>query len=383
MSRITGLPILAPLEKQMVSRSQIEAYLKENLRQEYTPRELHIQQATLEAFGFVSHDFDLEKFLIRFYTEQAAGFYDPRRKTMFIADWVDPAVQETVLAHELTHALQDQNFDMERFLHARRDDDDATAARQAVVEGYATAAMMQHMMGGTPLGSLPSLTPLLDQVMHQQFEEFPVFNQAPFFFRYQALFPYSAGLGFVQHGLAQGGWQKVNQVFDFPPQTTKEIFQPELYFEHRTLPPVALPRPAPLADVPRLKRLDENSLGQLGYYALLGQLISESEAQSEARNWLGDRYLLYEDSATHRYTLVARARWTTTESALAFFRDYHTILIKKFPALLPAPSAGESVFIGSTPSGSVILVRRGHECLWAEGVPSGREPSMLAFLKSL
>ena len=63
------------------------------------------------------------------YTEQAAGFYDFKRKTMFIADWGSgPDMQAMTLAHELTHALQDQNFDLDRYVHARHNDDDATGA---------------------------------------------------------------------------------------------------------------------------------------------------------------------------------------------------------------------------------------------------------------
>src|SRR5438876_9006511 len=159
MSEITGLLIKAPLKKQIVGRAEIKDYLTENLKQEYTPRELHQQEAMLQAFGLVSSDFDLAKFLVTFYTEQAAGVYDPRRKTMLIADWVGEDMQKMVLAHELTHALQDQNFDLQKFLHAVRDDDDASSARQAIVEGHATAAMMQEIIKPAALASLPSPQP--------------------------------------------------------------------------------------------------------------------------------------------------------------------------------------------------------------------------------
>ncbi len=158
MSRITGLPIKAPVKKQVVSRPEIEKYLTQNLHEEMTPAEIHAQEALVRAFGLVSRDFNLEKFLISFYTEQAAGFYDPKRQTMFIADWIPAETQTMVLSHELTHALQDQSWDLESYMHAARDDDDATAARQAVVEGYATAAMLQQAAGGRIWDNcLPSL----------------------------------------------------------------------------------------------------------------------------------------------------------------------------------------------------------------------------------
>ncbi|PYV01361.1 MAG: hypothetical protein DMG26_13760, partial [Acidobacteria bacterium] len=125
----------------------------------------------------------LGKFLVSFYTEQAAGVYDPRRKTMLIADWVGEDMQKMVLAHELTHALQDQNFDLEKFLHAVRDDDDSTSARQAIVEGHATAAMMQEMIKPASLTTMPSLQPLMGMMIQRPMAQFPAFSGAPFFFR--------------------------------------------------------------------------------------------------------------------------------------------------------------------------------------------------------
>ena len=392
MSELTGLPIKSSLKKQIISRTEVERYLAENLRVEMTPQEIHIQEATLLAFGLVSPDFNLEKFLISFYTEQAAGFYDPHRKTMFIADWVEPDMQRFVLAHELTHALQDQNFDLEKFLKAVRPDDDASNARQALVEGHATAAMIQQVIAPMKLEDMPALEPLMAQVIHQQYEEFPAFNRAPFFFRLQALFPYIEGMGFMQRGLQEGGWRRLNSLFNDPPKTTKEIFEPQAYFEKQQLPKVSLPHPAPLAGIPGLNFLAENILGELGYYAVLGQLISEDEAKSVATRWLADRYLLYERAAagpspglTHEgkeYTLVSRTRWSGPEAALAFFRDYHSILARKYPELAPDKRSTTDLFIGTAANGQVILLRKGDECLWAEGIPTAQSEAMLNWLNS-
>lgn len=393
MSATTGLPIQAPIEKQIISRPEVRKYLVENLHAEMTPREIHIQQATLQAFGLVSREFDLEKFLISFYTEQAAGFYDPRRKIMFIADWPTPEMQKLVLAHELTHALQDQNFDLQKFLRAAREDDDATGARQAVVEGHATAAMMQRLVEPVELTDLPSLEPLMAQVIHQQYEEFPAFSKAPFFFRFQALFPYVEGMGFMQRTLAQGGWKKLNSLFANPPATTKEIFEPTVYFERKPQPKVSLPRPAPLASVSGLQLLSDNTLGELGYYTLLGQLISEDEAKSVGKGWLADRYILYEGPSVRAgprpahqasdYALVARTRWASPETALAFFRDYHTILAHKYPELITDKRSAADLYVGFAANGWVILLRKGDECLWAEGVPAAQADAMLNWLRSL
>lgn len=385
MSRITGLPVKAPLEKRIVTRPEIEKYLLENLHAEYTDEEIHAQEALLKALGLVSPEFDLEKFIINFYTEQAAGVYDPRRKVMLIADWPEPQMQKMVLAHELTHALQDQNFDIRAFLRGARANHDATEARQAVAEGYATAAMMQHTLGGLDLGSLPSLEPMLAGMVSKQMEAFPVFSNAPFFFRLQALFPYTRGMAFMQAGLARGGWKNLSELFEHPPASTKEIFEPQFYYEGKGLPEVSLPRPEPLERVAELRLLEENVMGQLSYYTLLGQLISESEAKQVTPGWLADRYILYEFEGTTpaRYALVARTRWASPESALAFFRDYHTILGRKYPGLTPDNRSGTDLYVGAASNGTVILLRHGHEVLWGEGIPAQEADAMLAWLHAL
>ena len=383
MSHITGLPIKAPLKKLVLSRAEIRKYLEESLHDEYTPEEIHTQEAVLKAFGLVSPEFDLAEFLIGFYTEQAAGAYDPRRKTMVIADWPTPEMQRLVLAHELTHALQDQNFDLVKFLHAQRANDDATNARQAVMEGYATAAMLQRMLGPVSLASIPSLEPLLASMVNQQMAEFPAFTSAPYFFRLQALFPYAQGMGFMYSSLQRGGWKTLNELFERPPETTKEIFDPSFYYDGKTLPSISLDHPPGLEGIGGLRVLTENTFGELGYYSLLGQFISEAEAKTVGTGWLGDRYILYEGSTAGLFALVVRTRWASPETALAFFRDYHAILSKKYPELTSDKRSTTDLFIGTAANGQVILLRKGDECLWAEGVPSEKADPILNWLRSL
>jgi hypothetical protein len=387
MSKTTGLPIKGALHKEVLGRPAIEKYLKENLHKEYSAEELRVQEATLRAFGLVSADFNLEQFLITFYTEQVAGFYDPHTKTMNMADWIAPEMQSMVLAHELTHALQDQNFDLDKFLHASRDNDDATSARQAVVEGYAMAAMMQHMLKGVDLGSVPSLSQMMAGAADQQLSAFPAFSNAPFFFRMQALFPYLQGMNFMQKGLGRGGWKELNDLFAHPPATTKELFEPEFYFNHTPLPKISLPQPGLLSGDRGLHLLTDNTMGELGYYSIIGQLLSEDEAKSAALAWMGDRYLVYEYSNPAadggKYLLVARTKWTNGEKSLEFFRDYNSILQKKYPGLAPDARSESDLFIGGVGSSRVIVVRKGDEVAWAEGVPAAQTDAMLGWLRSL
>ena len=383
MSHITGLPIKSPVRKKIVSREEIRKILLHNLQTEYTPQDIHVQEATLVAFGLTPRDFDLQKFLISFYTEQIAGFYDPQTKTMYMAAWIPPKMQGMVLSHELTHALQDQNFGLLQYMKGVKNKDDAESARQAVVEGYATAAMFQKMLGDTPISAMPDFDGVLGPLIRQQMTEFPVFSKAPFFFKLQALFPYIEGASFISKGLRQTDWQGLNELFTSPPSNTKALYQPGVYFNHEALPQVQLSEENPLSSLPRLKQLDENTMGELGCNELVGQFLSEDQAAADCSAWTGDRYIIYEDPATQSYVLLARTRWSSADSALTFFRDYHEILAKKYPELSLDPHSDAERIIAHTASGNVILLCAGDEVRWVEGIPPGSVDAMLRWLEAL
>jgi hypothetical protein len=383
MSRITGLPIKWQVKKKVVRREEVRKILIHNLHTDYTPQEIHVQEAALRAFGLISRSFDLKSLLINFYTEQAAGFYDPPTRTMYIADWIPAEMQRMVLSHELTHALQDQNFNLDQYMKAAKNDDDAEAARQAVVEGYATAAMFQGMLGGAPLSNMPSFDGVLGPLIRQQMTEFPVFSKAPFFFRLQALFPYIQGASFIEKGLRRADWKTLNELFTSPPSSTKALYQPDVYFNHVALPEVKLPGKTPLSSVPGLRQLDENVMGELGCNELLGQFLSEDTAAADCAGWMGDRYVVYEDQAGQNYALVARTRWASFDGALAFFRDYHKILTRKYPEFSSDPHSDSERILGRTASGEVILLYAGNEVRWAEGVPFNKVDVMLKYLETL
>jgi len=150
-----------------------------------------------------------------------------------------------------------------------------------------------------------------------------------------------------------------------------------------SLPKISLPRPPAFESAPGYKRLSENTLGELGYRALLGQFISEQESKSAGSQWLADRYILYERSSPHTYALVARSRWASSEAALEVFRSCHTILAQKYPELTAERSSAADLFAGSAANGRVVLMRRGSDCLWAEGVPAQQAEAMVKWLESL
>ena len=158
MSEITGLKLVSPLKKTLRSREEIRAYVIHQMNDEKEPGERYAGARSAEAFGLLPKGFDFDNFMIELLTEQIAGLYDPKAHEFYIADWIPLSDQRMVMAHELTHALEDQHFKIEEWVKAVRPNDDAELAREAVLEGSAMAAMLDYLLQGSgrSLKDLPS-----------------------------------------------------------------------------------------------------------------------------------------------------------------------------------------------------------------------------------
>jgi len=161
MSEITGLKLLSPLKKSLRSREQIRAYVVNEMKEDKDEAARYAGQRSAEAFGLLPKGFDLDNFMIDLLTEQIAGLYDPKTHEFYVADWIPAADQKMVMAHELTHALQDQHFRIDNWVKAARPNDDAELARESVLEGSAMAAMVDYLLAGTgrSLQDLPDIDP--------------------------------------------------------------------------------------------------------------------------------------------------------------------------------------------------------------------------------
>ncbi len=146
MSEITGWKLKSPLKKSIRSREDIHAYVLQQMNDDKDAKERYASTRTAEAFGLIPKGFNLESFLVDLLTEQIAGLYDPKAHEFYIADWIAPDEQRMVMSHELTHALEDQHFDIEPWVKAARPNDDAELARESVLEGSAMAAMLDYML---------------------------------------------------------------------------------------------------------------------------------------------------------------------------------------------------------------------------------------------
>ena len=364
VSQITGLRLLTPVKKTLRSRDEIRAYVLREMDDEKNPTERYAEARSAEAFGLIPKGFALDDFMVDLLTEQIAGLYDPKAREFYIADWIPIDDQRMVMAHELTHALQDQHFQIEVWVKAARPNDDAELARESVLEGSAMAAMIDFLLKGTghSVEDLPAIDPSL---FAGDMSKSPKLQEAPQFLKDGMIFPYFGGLTFSTAILKSTGWNGLSAVFAKPPISTQQIIHPALYKSGKTPAAVAIPSFQKLLG-PDWTKMDENVMGEFGWMEILKQFLGEKIAKPLAAAWDGDRYALYEQKQTKRLVLVARLHLDSEEHAAQFFGQYSEALEKKHDAR-ENESRLSNFLSFNTADGGVFLRCVGTECISVEG----------------
>src|SRR5580692_6693632 len=251
----SGLPIKSTVKRQITSRAEVEGYLAEKFNDDQDAKRLQRDEIVLKKFGLLDRDFALKPFLLALLKEQIEAYYDSKTKTVNMLDWVDVDEQKPVLAHELTHALQDQHSNLEKWDDQTPNDvshdaagdqdhlsrDEMDTARDAVAEGQATAVMMDYIL--KPMGkSLVKDPEVLDIVRAQMnsTEDSPVMARAPLLLSESMLFPYREGLSFEQDiWMDQGQTAAFAGALDRPPTSSWEIINPRVH-EQKKIPAIPL-----------------------------------------------------------------------------------------------------------------------------------------------
>ncbi|MFN0107793.1 MAG: DUF6782 family putative metallopeptidase, partial [Blastocatellia bacterium] len=324
VSKMRGLKILSPVKSGAKSRAEIEQEIIRGFEEDSTPEEIATVNKTLIAYGLVPKDFNYREFMIRLMTEQVAGFYKPKTKELFLADWNDLEQQKPVMVHELQHALQDQHFNLGRFEKWPNGDGDRETAIHALIEGDATALMYNYQMKptGMDVTKLPSLAAMADQpAPDSEREKQKVYLSAPLALRESLVFSYMYGAAFVQELLKRRGWVGVSQAFTDLPQSTEQILHIEKYLANE------LPIKVELPDVSKLigddwRRVDADINGEFGYTLILAEFIGKKEARQAAAGWGGDQSVLYENAKTGQLMLTHLSKWDTDKDAAEFLRAY-------------------------------------------------------------
>jgi hypothetical protein len=388
----TGLPVKNTVKRQLTTRTAVESYLEEKFNEDQDAKRLQRDEIVLKKFGLLDRDFALKPFLLALLKEQIEAYYDSKTKTVNMLDWVDIDEQKPVLAHELTHALQDQHSDLEKWDDQTPDDvsvdsagdtdhlakDEMDTARDAVAEGQATAIMMNYIL--KPLGKSLVKDPEVMDVLKQQMngsENSPVMARAPLLLSESMLFPYREGLSFEQDvWMDQGKTAAFSGALDHPPTSSWEIINPREYEKHHIPSVPLLPDIHPLVDK-LYQPYDIGQVGQLDVHILTELFGGDEASRNLSPAWNGGLYWAgqvrsakspAEQSSTKSLALFYLAAWRNPASAQAFAKLYADSLGRKYSGLkedvaahASAPNDGRSAEQAfSTTEGPVVITTRGN-----------------------
>ena len=367
-SELRELSILHAVKSGAQSRSEIERMIVKNLDSDTTPAEMHATEVLLRAFGLAPNDFAYRSFLIKLLTEQVAGYYDPKAQQFYLADWIELEGQKPVMAHELTHALQDQHFNLKRFDKWPKGDSDAELAAHALIEGDATLAMTLYMTKH-PLVALAFIRSLGTQETSSE-----QFKRAPRALRESLLFPYEAGSNWATQVYRRGGWDMVSKAFTKLPQSSEQIMHPDKYFAYEAPVKVTVPELKPLLG-PGWKRLDSDVNGEWGCYLVLDEFINDAAVSKQAAaGWGGDQFVLYEGATPSDVFIAELTAWDTPADAREFFDAYLKRTWNRYPDT-KATEATSTTERGErhewkATTGRGVLELRGSRVLILEGIPA-------------
>jgi hypothetical protein len=309
---VRGIAFRAPVQSALLSESELGAVLGRKLVEDL-PVSFDAYAASLVSIGLIEASPDLMKRLTNLYTRQVVGFYDPEEKKFYVVTQrtrpaetteqgadaeAGPLLEESLLAHELTHALQDQRLDLDRRMKGLKESTDALLALEAMLEGEATVVMAEVLMTRIPAESRDLLgrdvlSDMIATLAQAGTNAVDGAEGVPEFFVKELLFPYTAGTTWIRARRAGGGWGPIDESYRRPPASTSEILHPDRKPATRTrLAPADRPSSR---SVPRGgQTLYSDTLGEWTLGLLLERAGAGDDAAPLAAGWQDDRVVFFD-----------------------------------------------------------------------------------------
>jgi hypothetical protein len=380
VSQRTRLPIERRVATELADRVAAQHHLQ--LRLEENGQRFQRSQVVLKKLGLLPRDFDLRRFLTDVAGEDLAGFYDARRQTVYLLNWVRPAAQRPVLAHELTHALQDQAVGLEDWLRAREGDDahseveaqERAAARAALIEAQAMQVMADYTVASARVwnaasaasGRAVEYSPEFTAVFHDRPRR-AVLRQAPLYVRELLAFPVQYGMRFLAELHFRGGGELAfAQALAEPPRSTFEIMEPRRYLAGERFEPVRVPDLSRALE-PAWRKFHVGAMGALEVQVFLKQFAGGRLADKMWKRWRGGFYYAAspaadKDAAPETLGLLYLSRWEREQDAARFASAYAAAVPKRYKQ-----AVGTGMNRWDTEEGPVSIEVAGKSVLVLEG----------------
>ena len=382
------LPFKSEVKRDVTPREDLRALLVKEIDDEMTPGEFRANELGMKALGLLPRDINLKETMVKVYSEEIAAFYDTKTKTMHLIrepeaqankppsflerllgkqPGFDKDENKTVIAHELTHALADQNFDIDAMQKAIKNDDDRNLALSALIEGEATLTMIGAQMSdweGKAIKDVPAAN--LDRAFSLMIPFMPMaggasLREAPVILSETMIFPYLRGLVFCARLTNDGGWKALSDAYREPPLSTEQILHPEKYRANPDRPTdIDL---GVLEPGEGWREIGRNVVGEMQ----LGVMLRRHGGKAAAAGWDGDRYAVFE-GPNGRLGLVWFSTWDSETDAREFARGYARFQAAKIGLELPPRIEKPADAAETAPI--FALERRGADVAIVEGFPA-------------
>ncbi|MBI1853386.1 MAG: hypothetical protein HYR85_23855 [Planctomycetes bacterium] len=360
---VRDLTFRQPVDARMLDREALAAKVSDLFSASSGPSRDEADQIAYSHFGFFPRSTSLRSTSVAMHAEQTSAFFALDSHTLFLpsdgtvatatvdasrADTRNLVLQRGIVAHEMTHALTDQHFDLASLERWASADDDASNAVAALIEGDAMLAELVDRVGPngrsllrtspTVFGFMTDL--MMDAVRERGFGE--AFDAAPLLLRERLMFPYVKGLAFCLSLTQDGSWTGVDRAYRDPPTSTEQILHPSKYATATRDEPTALrftkdfPLPADSWEL-----VKENTLGELQIKILLEPFFGIGGAMVAAAGWDGDTYRVYRKTGIEpaQSLLVWATTWDSQADANEFLQAFLRVF-KPSDASPPPPSLG-------------------------------------------
>ncbi len=319
VEKMRGQKLSAPLKMGVKSKPKITEFVLKRLEDEYGTDQVTAEGQMLKLQGLLPRDIEYKGLIVKLLTEQVAGFYDHTQQELHIADWLPSALQAPVMAHEIFHAIQDQEWGGGKLIDSKLYNHDEVLAHAALLEGDATIVMMNYSGGaveGFDVSQSPAMLKMIAASLPMQMSsaQFPTMANAPDYMKQSLIFPYQQGLLFVG-ALRQSGmsWAQIRDVYRNPPASTEQILHPEKYLGQPDMPSeVTLPPTL----MPGFKVAWAGTLGEFHLRQMLLSYLAANESSEGAAGWDGDQ-TFYLTAGAQEVT-VTLSTWDSPKEAQQF-----------------------------------------------------------------
>lgn len=347
-AQLRGLQFSKEVPCRVKSKREAREFVEYDISKNCSPSRIKYEPLVYQMLGLVPPGYDLIGMLPVIAVERVNGYYDPHKQEFVAIERVPQGVLNGLYVHELTHALQDHNFDFGRLIHKGLESD-AMLAQSALFEGDAVLVQERH----EKLFDCSKYTS--EWVAEQLRQRVSRVGETPVAVELMLAYPYVFGPRYVCALLDRGGMELVNRGFVRPPRSTAEVMHLQLGEDRHVAASEMSQRRMPVDDNP--EPLFKDRLGEFGLLALLATYVTIDQARIIAAGWAGDELLFYGGERSGERSLVWRITGRSIGAAKSILTYLTLSLEKRFPDLPKTRSSG--LVLHGTPWGRLEVVQDG------------------------